>query len=168
MGRAIQRKPGVVVYDLLGQLGKGPALETGLKLIALAGQIGTLAGGYFYEKRSASEINTVSETPVYDETGELVGTIESPGLFFHMVLLGKDRRFDTTRHRYCAEPKIEEAQVRLLWDLRDAIREELRNRGKEAREEYALVSGCMGAKGMTADEAQKMIEDALALREKKG
>jgi hypothetical protein len=152
---------GVVVYGFLRELGEGAAVETGFQLVAFAGQVGHMGGGYFFENESADIINRACVTPVYDENDKLAGTIPNPETFLYKVLLGRDDRFDPKNHQYRMEPPISTEQEEALWQMRKAIQEQLRTRREDAKQEYALVSEALGTERMDAEEARALVERIL-------
>lgn len=157
----LEDKEGVQVYDILGELEKGEPRQIGVNLIALAGQLGHVGRGYFFERQSSELIWAAAETPVLNESGEVVGTIRSPATFFSCVLLGKDKRFDPNNHQYHMEPKISDTQLGVLWKLRNELLEQLRKRGTTAQEEYALIGVEMGGEELGEEELRELVENAL-------
>lgn len=144
------------VYDFLGALGEDARRFAVEKLFALAGRIGHLADGYFFEKHSCELLDEAAKTKVYDESGNLAGEIPTPHLFFELVILGKDPRFDPANHQYRQEPRFSKEELETLWRIQDILHKELKRRGNAVREEYALVADLLGAKRLASDEAEAL------------
>lgn len=160
----MEDKSGVEVYDLLGRLEGERAKEAGIQLITLGGQLGSVGGGYFFEKQSATYLEGVCETPVFDESGNKAGTVPSPSCFFSYVYMGMGaprHTFDPANHQYRMEPPISEQEEHALWKMREKILEQLNAKGKEAVDEYRLVAAAMGGQRLTAEALTELLKVAL-------
>lgn len=160
----MQAKDGVVVYDLLKRLESVGAKEAGVQLITLAGQLGSVLGGYFFEKKSVEYLEGVCETPVFDESDQQVGTIPGPGCFFSYVYQGMGvpkHVFDPISHTYRMEPPVSEQESDALWDMRAALLGQIKARGEEACDEYRLVAAAMGGERLDAEELKATITRVL-------
>jgi|GEM_PF-5212564 hypothetical protein len=132
-----------LIYELLGRL-DSEAKVHGLRLLALAGQLGKVGQGSLFEIASADVLAQLAKTMVVDEAGNEIGVIPSPGDFVDVVLLGRDRRFDPEKNSYWMRTQVAPEQSLLLARLRCEFLENLRRRTK-ASSEYKALAVAMGA-----------------------
>ena len=145
-------------FDLLKGL-EGDDAQKALDLIALAGCL-YMAGGYVFEKESGRLLNSYAAVNVFDEAGNLVGSIAHPDLVFESIALGRDPRFDP-RKSYRTAEIVSSDVLKTLGDLRQALLGNLRSRGKDAAAEYAVAGMLMGGKPPTPEEISLAISSAL-------
>jgi hypothetical protein len=145
------------VYDLLGNIGE-VALPHAKSLFVMAGQKGSLASGYFFEKDSSSFLTKLSEVIVKDESGEKeIGTLCNRDAALRAFHLGEPPEWLETGKKYTViYPQTTDEDLSVLWDLRDALHQRLRNEGSKAAEEFFLIGTAIGGE---PEDKQKVIGD---------
>ncbi len=168
-GEQIERKgnPRARVYDLLGTVNE-VALPRALELFTLAGQIGHLCDGYFYEKTSSDMLQGWGSSVVSDENGVQVGVLHNGRAGVGAAFYGEvthDWIEGGKRYRVTF-PEIDDEQLDALKRIRREILERLNYEGEEAAEEFRLIGDLMGGQKidpkLLAKDIQTRIDKMVA------
>jgi hypothetical protein len=151
-------KPSTNPYDYLEGLEGDDALKAA-DLFRVAGQL-WMGGGYVFEKISGDMILTWCKVSILNEADEIVATISHPDHFFETVYREDDRRFDRNQ-TYKLGVHTPSTVLAQLTQLRRALLEDIRTRGRVAATEYALVGEVMGGKPLTAEQLHEALTKAL-------
>lgn len=153
-----QRDPRVEVYDLLGELDKS-SVPHALRLFVMGGQRG-MAGGYFFEKDSASYIHSIREVVVSDEEGNEVNRLDA-GQVFHAFRVNPPDWLEEGKKYQVSKPEVSREEAEKLWRMRSGILRRLRAEGLDAAREFLLAGIAMGGEEEDADEVASDITSRI-------
>lgn len=136
-----QQDPRANVYDELGNLTE-PSIPHAMRLFVMGGQVGALAGGYFFEKSSADYLSGIAQVPIFDEAGNEVGRIHQSRIWDTYInppdWLDRDKKYGF------GPIAIPKPDLHTLGNIRRGIHDRLKTEGEMAAEEFLLIGTAMG------------------------
>jgi len=147
-------------YDLLDGL-DDKAKAVVIKLFSLAGQLGKMAGGYFYEKAASEVLERYGEVRLITETAMVVAVYRN---FWELVRAIQQSTVSEYDQPLRWETDSTKEMSDKVYAIHRALQENLRHRGVKAAEEYELIASCLGGDTGRLDETalRSLIEPLLS------